>query len=184
VKELKVLEGNKNYVEGKPKPKDLNAKRKETIAGQKPFATVLACSDSRVVPEYIFDTNIGEIFVIRVAGNVVDNCVLGSIEYAVEHLHTPILVVLGHEKCGAITAACKGLCENNNIDYIIEKIKPAICKVGSDNIEYTIEENIRCVKEYITLSSEVVRKKIKEGKLMIVGMKYSLSTGEVNLIND
>lgn len=177
-----LLEGNKRYVEGKPKQKELDTRRKETVSGQKPFATIVSCSDSRVVPEYIFDTTLGEIFIIRVAGNVVDSCGLGSIEYGVGHLHTSLLVVLGHEKCGAVTGACKGLCENNHIDLVLEKIKPAICKVGKDNIEYTITENINCVVESIKTSSKVVEEKIVQGKLKIIGMKYSLSTGKVELV--
>ncbi len=177
-----LLKGNNRYVNGNPKSKNLEMRRKETLAGQKPFATIISCSDSRVVPEYIFDTTIGEIFVVRLAGNVVDDCALGSIEYAVHHLHTPLVVVLGHEKCGAVTGACKGLCEKNKIDSVIEKIKPAICKAGSEDIEYTAEENIRCVMETIKESSHVVKDMVNEGKLMVVGMKYFLSSGKVELI--
>jgi len=181
--ELNLLfEGNERYIENKPKPKDLKARRIETISGQKPFVTIVSCSDSRVVPEYIFDANIGELFIIRVAGNVVDSCALGSIEYGVEHLHTPLLVVLGHEKCGAVTAACNAVCEKNNIDFIIDKIKPAICKVGSENVEYTIDENIRCTLNYIQGASKVLKEKISHGKLKVVGMKYSFTTGKTELV--
>lgn len=177
-----LLEGNKRYVEDKPKPKELHARRIETLEGQKPFATIVSCSDSRVVPEFIFDTGLGELFVVRLAGNIADGCALGSIEYAVHHLHTPLLVVLGHEKCGAVTGACAGLCENSNVDLVIKKINLAVCKTGGKDIEYTIEENVRCVIESITNSSNVVSHSLKEGKLKIIGMKYSLTTGKVELV--
>lgn len=177
-----LMEGNRRFVENKPKPKDHAKKRAETLNGQKPFVTIVSCSDSRVVPEYVFDAGIGELFIIRVAGNVVDSCALGSIEYGVEHLHTPLLVILGHEKCGAVTAACKNVCENNSIDRVIERIKPAICKVGSENVEYTIEENVRCVKEYVMASSRAVKELTENGKLKIIGMKYSFATGNVELV--
>ncbi len=100
----KLLEGNKRYLT-QPTAKDFAKRREETKDGQQPYAIILTCSDSRVAPEIIFDANLGEIFVIRTAGNVVDKIALGSIEYAAEHLHSPLLVVMGHEKCGAVKAA-------------------------------------------------------------------------------
>jgi carbonic anhydrase len=119
----KLMEGNKRYVNGNPLEKDLKARREKTLESQKPFCTIVSCSDSRVVPEFIFDANIGEVFVIRTAGNIVDTITLGSIEYGVEHLGTPLLVVLGHEKCGAVTAACKGGECPPNIQAIVDKMK-------------------------------------------------------------
>lgn len=178
----KLLDGNKRFVEGRPMQKDLAGQRKDTLAGQHPFVTVVSCSDSRVVPEYLFDAGIGELFVVRLAGNVVDSCALGSIEYGVEHLHTPLLVVLGHEKCGAVTAACKMLCEHNHIDSIIEKIKPVVGKTGPDDVEKTIEQNVLWVRDCIVNSSKPVKEKVAEGKLTVVGLKYSLTTGKVEQV--
>src|SRR5512135_449398 len=101
----KLMDGNKRYVEGTPINKDLgDTKRKEILKGQHPFATVITCSDSRVPPEHIFDQGLGDIFVVRVAGNVVDSIALGSIEYGTEHVQTPLLVLLGHSDCGAVKA--------------------------------------------------------------------------------
>ncbi len=178
----KLLDGNKRYVSGQLKAKDLKKSRISVVNGQNPFVTIVSCSDSRVVPEFIFDADIGELFIIRIAGNVVDNCALGSVEYGVEHLHTPLLVILGHEKCGAVTAACKGVCENNCIADVLKKIEPAICKVGKENVEYTIDENIRCVKAYLQSSSHVIKELLEHKKLKIIGMKYSLTDGSVKLI--
>jgi len=178
----RLLEGNKRFVSGQLKAKDFNKSRELVINGQKPFVTIVSCSDSRIVPEFIFDADIGELFIIRVAGNVIDNCAMGSVEYGVEHLHTPLLVILGHEKCGAVTAACSGFCENNHISEIMKKLEPAICKAGKDNVEYTIDENIKCVKAYVQ-SSHVVKELLEHKKLKIVGMKYSLTEGTVKLID-
>lgn len=178
----RLLEGNKRFVSGNLKEKDFKKSRSAVVNGQKPFVTIVSCSDSRIVPEFIFDSDIGELFIIRLAGNVVDSCALGSVEYGTEHLHTPLLVILGHEKCGAVTAACSGFCEKNNISEIVKRIEPAICKVGKENVEYTIDENIKCVKSYIENSSHVVKELVEHKKLKIIGMKYSLADGSVKMI--
>ncbi len=177
----KLLERNKSFVEGELSKKEILQRRDSMRNGQKPYVTVLTCSDSRVIPEFIFDANIGEIFVIRVAGDICDNSVLGSIEYGVEHLKTPLLVVLGHSKCGAVTAACasEGKRAGDNIDYILDKITPAV-KEG--NIEASIEENLRIVEKEILENSEVSKKLVDGGRLTIIKMKYILDTGEVKEI--
>jgi carbonic anhydrase len=177
----RLLEGNKRFVEGALAPKDVKAKRAETKDGQKPFVTVVSCSDSRVVPEFIFDQNLGEVFVIRTAGNVVDKITLGSIEYGTEHLHTPLLVVLGHEKCGAVTAACKGGECPPNIAAIVKKLKRPVKRGGAD-VEKTVTENILAVIAEIRRKSEIVRHLESEGKLKIIGMKYFLEDGEAKVV--
>ena len=124
----KLIDGNKRFVSGELVKKDIGeSRRQELIKGQQLFAMVLSCSDSRVSPEIIFDQGLGDIFVVRVAGNVVEPTSLGSIEYGVEHLHTPLLVILGHESCGAVTAALEteGKPEGN-IGAILKKIMPAV----------------------------------------------------------
>jgi carbonic anhydrase len=177
----KLIEGNKRYVEGNVSPKDYKAKREETKESQKPFCTIVSCSDSRVVPEFIFDVNLGEIFVIRTAGNIVDTITLGSIEYAVEHLETPLLVILGHEKCGAITAACSGGECSPNIAAIVEKLEYAI-EMGGKDVERSVKNNIKHVITQIKRRSELVRSKEKEGKLKIVGLEYFLSDGHTEKV--
>ena len=122
-----LKEGNTRFVSGALTPKDKYAELREQLnAGQHPFAVVLCCSDSRVAPEIIFDQKLGDLFVIRNAGNIVDEEVLGSIEYAVEHLGTPLVVVLGHSCCGAVTATCQGGDLPGHIVDIAQRIRPAI----------------------------------------------------------
>lgn len=185
----KLMEGNKRFVEGAFSKKDLgDAIRKELAKGQHPFAIVVNCSDSRVAPEIIFDQGLGSLFVIRVAGNVVDPVVLGSIEYAAEHLHTPLLVILGHTQCGAVTAAVdtKGKPEGN-IGAIVKKILPAVrraeAKGGSreEIIAGAIKENVLLVIDNIK-KSPVLKHLIEKGELKVVGAIYDISTGVVEVI--
>ncbi len=186
----KLMDGNKRYVSGDLAKKDLgDDKRKELLKGQKPFAIVITCSDSRVPPELLFDQGLGDIFVIRVAGNVVDQIALGSIEYGAEHLNSPLLVLLGHSKCGAVKATLetKGKAEGN-IGAIVEKIKPAVKaakkKGGSEEeiLEAAIQENIKNVYKDIMSKSTIIPHLAKEGKLKIVAGEYSLATGKVDMI--
>ena len=125
----KLIDGNKRFVTGQFALKDLgDARREELVKGQKPFAVILTCSDSRVPPEHIFDQGLGDIFVVRNAGNVVDPVTLGSIEYAVEHLLAPLVVVLGHDYCGAVKAAVDGGEAPGSIGAIIAKLLPSVEK--------------------------------------------------------
>ncbi|MFH1520603.1 MAG: carbonic anhydrase [Candidatus Micrarchaeota archaeon] len=178
----RLIEGNKRFASGNTLPKDHMAAREATKDGQTPFVTVVSCSDSRVVPEYIFDLNIGEVFTIITAGNIVDTITLGSIEYGVYHLHTPLLIVLGHEKCGAITAACQGGVCPPNIQAIIDKLKLPV-HVGEKDIEKTICINTKVVIEEIRERSDIVKQLEKEGKLKLVAMKYYFEDGRVELID-
>jgi len=186
----KLMDGNKRFVSGNLATKDLgDTKRKELAKGQKPFATVITCSDSRVPPELLFDQGLGDIFVVRVAGNVVDPIALGSIEYAAEHLHAPLLFILGHEKCGAVAATIesKGKPEGN-IGAIVRKITPAAVtakkKGGTKDeiLETAIQENVKNVYKDIMKKSEVIKHLAKEGEVKIVAGEYSLTTGEVKMI--
>lgn len=178
----KLMDGNARFVEGVRKQHDFIARRKELLAGQHPFVTVLTCSDSRVVPEYIFDVDIGEIFKIETAGNVVGPIGLGSIEYGVGHLHTPVFMILGHTFCGAVTACCQMEGEaHGNIGEIMKKIAPSAAKKNKE-IEKTTDENMLCVKECILANSPVVKKAAEEGKVKIVLAKYDLETGKVEVL--
>ena len=186
----KLMDGNKRFVSGTLAQKDLgDAKRKELAKGQKPFATVLTCSDSRVPPELLFDQGLGDVFVVRVAGNVVDPIALGSIEYAAEHLGSPLLLILGHSKCGAVKATleAKGKPEGN-IGAIIKKIIPAADaakkKGGTQDeiLETAIKQNIKNVHADIMKNSKIVPHLVEEGKLMIAAGEYDITTGKVEMI--
>lgn len=186
----KLMDGNKRYVEGAPINKDLgDTKRKEILKGQHPFATVITCSDSRVPPEHIFDQGLGDIFVIRVAGNVVDSIALGSIEYGTEHVQTPLLMLLGHSDCGAVkaTLGAKGTPEGN-IGAIVKKIQPAVKKAkkkGGSNeevLETAIKENVMNVYADV-MKSPIIKELVHEGKLKIVAAEYDLATGKVYMLD-
>jgi carbonic anhydrase len=176
----RLMEGNRRFVSGAVAPKDFAARREELKNGQHPFATIVCCSDSRVVPEYIFDVGLGDIFPIEVAGNVLDKIGLGSVEYAVGHLHTPILAVMGHEKCGAVNAAYHNH-DESYITSIVKKIMPAIKRAKKGGSEESECENaaILNVKAVIRKAkkSPIVRKALEEGSLKIVGLRYRLDGG-------
>jgi len=176
----KLIDGNKRYLE-KPKQKDFKKSRQKTQGGQKPHSIILTCSDSRVPPEYIFDADIGELFVIRTAGNVIDKVVLGSIEYAAKHLNASLLVVLGHSGCGAVSAALSGESDSKNISAVLEKIKPAIEAVPNKNSEEVVNANIKLQIKNILRQSQICEKFVKEGKLKIIGAKYNLLSGKVDV---
>ncbi len=184
----KLMDGNKRFVSGSLSPKDVgDIKRKELAKGQHPFAIVVTCSDSRVAPEIIFDQGLGDLFVIRVAGNVVDPVALGSIEYAAEHLHTPLLIILGHTHCGAVTAAVdsKGKPEGN-IGAIVKKILPAVKKAKGGSreeiISNAIKENVLLVEREIEKNSPVLKHLIEKGELKVVSAIYDISSGSVEVI--
>lgn len=174
----KLLEGNKKYMEGKL---SFNVKkaREATKKGQKPFATILSCSDSRVVPEFIFNRNLGELFIVRTAGNVVDRVALGSIEYAVGHLQTPLLVILGHEKCGAVTAACGGGHCEGHIKDVVKEIKSNTKK---KEVEDAVIENAREMAKKIIKRSKIISDLVDKKKLKVVWMKYHFEDGRVELL--
>ncbi len=183
--QMRLLEGNRRFVKGEPVHKDTGqARRKELMEkGQRPYAAVLCCSDSRVPPEIIFDQALGDIFVVRVAGNVLDDAALGSLEYAVEHLRVPLVVVLGHEKCGAVQAAVSGEEAPGKIGSIVEKICPFIekarsCGTAGDLAEMVADENIRGMVAVVK-ESPVIGHFVREGVTEVVGAKYLLASGEV-----
>ncbi len=174
-----LMEGNKRFMQGKPAQYDLVERRKELVAGQHPFATILTCSDSRVDPVKIFDADLGEVFAIESAGNIVDDIAIGSIEYGVGHLHTPILMVLEHEKCGAVTACCAGGHCEGHINDIMKVISPSVVE---GDIEASTDRNARAVKDCILQNSGEVRKLVAEGKLRVIIAKYMLESGEVKIL--
>jgi carbonic anhydrase len=188
-----LMDGNQRYIDNQLsgiKSCDLEA-RKKLSSGQAPYAIILSCSDSRVPPELIFDEGLGEIFVVRVAGNVTDPIVLGSVEYAAEHLGTPLIMVLGHTKCGAVkaTVEANGKAEGN-IGEIVKSVAPALKKAKAAKtkpadkgqfIETVVDENIKEVKANLTRKSNVLSHLVKEGKVKIVTAKYDIDNGKVTI---
>lgn len=182
-----LMEGNQRFRNGKFLEKDLGPARRIDLLenGQKPFVVVLTCSDSRVPAELIFDQGMGDIFVIRVAGNVVDPLALGSIEYGLEHLGVNLLVVLGHSNCGAVKATVDGGEAPGSISAIVAKIQPAVAKMVADGVSgvelysKVEDENVFATIEEIK-ASPIVHHLMEHG-LKIVAAKYMLDSGEVIL---
>lgn len=177
-----LKKGNERYIANQSSVKNFAKTRAETLAGQKPFAIVLTCSDSRVSPEYIFDVGLGEIFVVRNAGNIVDKLVIESMEYAIEHLHVSLIIILGHEKCGAVKLSWETIeKEQNTNSKIIKKIERAVKKAKKENktIEDAVNENVKEQIKEILKKSLICKKLVENHKLEIIGAKYSLENGTV-----
>jgi carbonic anhydrase len=182
-----LREGNTRFITGKPQHPHQDAERRLDVSkGQEPFATVLACSDSRDPVELIFDRGVGDLFVVRVAGNIAGLSELATVEYGVGHLNTPMLVVMGHTKCGAVTAVANGAELHGHLHVLADKIKPAVDKTKAGKPEpdelvpRCIQANVWQTIEDIIKQSSVVREKLAEGKLSIVGAIYDLEQGKVS----
>lgn len=180
----KLVEGNERFIKEDYSNQHIDKDyRKELTKGQNPFAIVVTCSDSRVAPELLFDQGLGDIFVIRTAGEVVDKLELGSIEYAVEHLGVNLVIVLGHESCGAVGAVIKGGDIPKNISYIADEIKPAVDKAKTqkgDLEENAIKNNVDLIVNKIKKNSEIIEES-KDCK--VIGGVYSITTGKVEFFN-
>lgn len=181
----KLVQGNKRFVELKQKHPDENKKRRaEMVKGQHPFVVILSCSDSRVPPELIFDQGLGDIFEIRNAGNVLDEHVIGSIEYAVMHCGVKLIVIMGHQDCGAIAATLSGISETKYIKSLEDSIQPAIddCKkkgleINSDNV---VKAHVtQDINELLSQDTELV-KYMKEHDVKIIPAYYHLDSGVVD----
>ena len=192
---LKV--GNKRFVEGMSEYPHTDSARLTQAGkedqGDHAYATVITCSDSRVPVEYIFDAGVMDIFVIRVAGNVCDVDEIGSIEYGLAHVHTPVLVVLGHTQCGAVTAVTHALhgtghAMERNIPPLVDNIEPAVRRAmdkhpdvhGDEIIPYAIEENIWQAIEDLFINSPATRELVSSGAAKVVGAMYDVGTGKVD----
>jgi carbonic anhydrase len=186
----KLKEGNARFVSGAAQHPNQDQNRRTATAteGQHPFATVLSCSDSRAPVEVLFDSGIGDIFVIRVAGNVADTDEIGSIEYAVDHLGTPVLVVLGHTQCGAVTAVVKNAEVHGKIVPLVAKIRPAVAKTkalypqssGDDFLNEAIRGNVWQAIEDLLRASPVTVERVRSGQLKVIGAIYHLDSGSVH----
>lgn len=185
----RLREGNERFVAGRMiRPEQSPQTRIRLSTGQKPFAVVVSCSDSRVAPEVVFDQGLGDLFVVRVAGNIVDDAGLGSIEYAIEHLHTPLIVVLGHEKCGAVSATLEALQPpferpHGALESLVDDIAPAVKKAltqEGDLLKNAILANIELSRDRINDDS-VLRDNLNSGAVRIVTGYYSLTDGTAPL---
>jgi carbonic anhydrase len=184
-----LMEGNRRFASGKPRSRDVVAARARTAPQQHPYVVVLCCSDSRLSPELIFDQNIGDLFVVRTAGNIADPIALGTIEYAIEHLGSRMLVVLGHEKCGAVSATLSGgVMPTANLTAIVDKIRPGIERLkglvqGETLMNLAIEANVHHSTSDVIEESPIVRHELAAAKLSVVKAVYNLATGEVQRLS-
>lgn len=180
-----LMEGNKRFVAQKAKnPSQDLVRVRELAEGQSPFVSILSCADSRVPPEIIFDRGLGELFVVRDAGNIATPEEIGSLEFGTLVLGSKVLVVMGHQNCGAVKAAIKGGSLPGSIGSIVDAILPAVessSGQAGDQVENVVKANVRLQKERLK-SSPVISQLIEEGKLKVVGAYYNLKTGEVSLI--
>ncbi|MEZ5308753.1 MAG: carbonic anhydrase [Pyrinomonadaceae bacterium] len=180
-----LMAGNGRFTAGKHTTGQLVNARKSLVKGQKPQVIVISCSDSRVPPEIVFDKNLGELFVIRTAGNVADPIALGSIEYAAEHLHSKMLVVLGHESCGAVAATLSGdKMPTKNLNAIVSAIKPSFedaeeCAPGGPGGIRCIKLNVTHSSKEIVANSPILKELVGDGSLHIVKAYYEMESGKV-----
>lgn len=182
-------EGNVRFQAGATEgPRRDETRRSETFSkGQHPFAAVLSCADSRVPPELLFDTGIGDLFVVRVAGNVADVDEIGTLEYGVEHLHIPLIVVVGHSKCGAVTAVVDGAQVPPNIAKLVDNIIPAVETTrtrfsslkGPALVQQAIRMNVRQAMSDLLTNSEIVREAVAKGEVKLIGAVYDINSGSV-----
>jgi carbonic anhydrase len=184
--ELKA--GNDHHVSKRYQhPHQSAARQRELVATQHPHATILSCADSRVAPEIILDQGLGDLFDVRVAGNIAGDAELASIEYAAAHLHTPLLVVMGHQKCGAVTAAAEGGEQEGHIPSLLALIQPALDRAKGqpgDLIDNAVRINVENVVRQVRGSTPVLAPLVERGALMVVGAVYSLDTGKVAWLQD
>ncbi len=180
-----LIEGNQRYVGHRENHPNATPRRRHDLAGsQHPFAVIVGCSDSRVPPELVFDAGLGDLFVIREAGNVVDDVVLGSVEYAVVHLGVKLILVLGHESCGAVTAAVKHTGEAH-ITSIVNAIQPAVEESKGqpgDAVHNCVVANARLVAKRIRESNPVIAEAVSHDDVKVQAAVYDLETGKVSLL--
>jgi carbonic anhydrase len=185
----KLKEGNGRYTSGSLQHPGQTAERRTELANtQHPFAAIVSCSDSRVPPEIVFDQGLGDLFVVRVAGNVINNEGLGSLEYTVDHLGTRLILVLGHQSCGAVDAAKKTIAAKGkapgHIQSLVTAIKPAVEATAKDDLETTIKANVKNVVQALRSSTPILKAEVDSGKIQVIGGYYSLDTGAVTFLDE
>jgi carbonic anhydrase len=189
---LRLKAGNRRFMDDKPVHTHENASwRHHLVEEQKPFATVLGCSDSRAPPEMIFDVGFGDIFTIRLAGNIIAEDVIGTLQYGVAHLHTPLVVVMGHESCGAVTATVEEMLgkpkEREHIEALLALIKPGLSQLDLklDRValmQAAVEANVRWSMQQLIALPEAKRA-LREKRVTLVGAVYELNTGQVRFLD-
>lgn len=181
----RLQDGNTRFVADHLDGKLQDSSRRENLtSGQDPYAIILSCADSRVVPELAFDTGLGEIFVVRVAGNVANSSSIASIEYAVAHIGTPVIVVLGHQSCGAVTAAIAGGDNGYNLNHLLSHITPAITASGAAaGVNDVVKKNAQLTAQELVTRSSIISQAVTDGKLKIVPAYYNLNTGKVDFLD-
>jgi len=193
----RLREGNRRFEWGLLSHDGLmsQARRNELVTGQHPVAVVLGCSDSRVPVEMVFDQGLGDLFVIRVAGNIVAPSLIGSVEFAVEQFATPLVVVLGHTQCGAVEATLQELrrpseARSPNLHAIVDRIRPAVEDLLAADLDpaalasAAMRANVRASVSQLRQGSETLQRRIREGDLLLVGAEYALETGVVEFFDD
>ena len=185
----KLKEGNGHYTSGTLQHPGQTAERRAELANtQHPFATIVDCSDSRVPPEILFDQGLGDLFIFRVAGNVIDDHGLGSIEYAVDHLGVRLIVVLGHQRCGAVQAAKETIAAKGkapgHIESLVTAIRPAVEATAKDDLDTTIKANVKNVVKALRSSTPILKAEVDSGKIQVIGGYYSLDTGAVTFLDE
>ncbi|MGH3737821.1 MAG: carbonic anhydrase [Micromonosporaceae bacterium] len=186
----RLLEGNRRFVAGRQRhPRQSPRRLRDLADGQRPYAITLGCADSRVAPELLFDQGLGDLFDNRVAGAVVDDLVLGSIEYAVEELTPPLLLVLGHERCGAVTATVEAIRTGHTppghiaavVSTLRRYVEPALDQPG-DPVENGVRAAVRGTAAELVDRSRIVREHVARGSLAVYGARYDLDTGHVTVL--
>ena len=177
----RLKNGNKRFITDNLENKKRDSiRRNELTGGQNPHAVVLSCADSRVVPEMTFDTGLGELFVIRVAGNVANTSSIASIEYAVANLGVNLIVVMGHENCGAVTAALKGGDAGPNLNHLVSLINPAVDRSSEKSVNSVVKENVRLNAKSLMDNSDIISTAVKNEKLKILTAYYHIDSGKVD----
>jgi carbonic anhydrase len=180
-----LTEGNRRFMRGALSPKQVIGRREQLASGQHPKVAVLGCADSRVAPEIVFDRNLGDLFVVRTAGNITDPIALGSLEYAVEHLHVHTLVVLGHEKCGAVAAAASGQpMPTPGLSAIVNKIAPSLknAAAATDAGDFSLNQvvaNVHASADSVVRESAILQRAVDAHELTVLKGVYKLASGEV-----
>ena len=177
----RLKSGNRHFIKDKLDGKLQNSsRREELISEQNPYAVIIGCSDSRVVPEILFDTGLGELFVIRVAGNIANFSTIASVEYAVLHLNVKLIIVLGHESCGAITAALEETDNQSNFKYLFAHIKPALDLVENKTVDNVAKKNSDLTKLNLIKNSNIISEYYENKNLEIITGFYHLDSGKVD----
>jgi carbonic anhydrase len=197
-----LRDGNKRFIQGESSSETFSStsRRQALVTGQAPFAIVLGCSDSRVPAEIVFDRGLGDLFVIRVAGNVVAPSQIGSVEFAAEQFGTPLVIILGHSHCGAVKATLDQLAQPSelrspHLKAIVDRIRPSVEPVlkaadrddvpsGETLMQEAVRANIRSSVSQLSTGSALLHERVTNGQLVVVGAEYSLESGEVRFLDD